>query len=426
MKKTLFFAAAALVVALALSPANAAQAKSWTFMVFLNADNNLDSFGVKDVQEMEKAGLSDKINVLVLLDRENLPGRLYDVTGRSASAKADDWELTSKKVKDMGEPDMGDYRVMVDFVKTAVRDYPAENYMLVIWNHGSGWSRARRGPVFKGISYDDESGNNMTTKDLGTAMAQIQGVIGKPLDILGMDACLMQMIEVAYEVRENVRYVCASEETEPGDGWPYDLLLGPLEKTPAMTAEQLAKLTVQAYQKYYSSATDDPYRASRSKNTTQSAIDCAALGGFSAELDNFSKALMEVIPAGKQACEPLRKARSEAQSFYYSDNIDLGHLVKLVAKYSTDAKLRAAAEKLLMAYSKAVACNGITGSGMSDASGLAVYFPKNSFSSDYATLKFSSCLWDDMVKAFLATGPVFDDNSGGYPDSGDSSPDDWE
>jgi len=427
MKRTLLLVS--LVLALSITMASSAFAssapatRSWTFMVFLNADNNLDRYGIKDVQEMEKAGLSDKINVLVLLDRENLPGRLYDVTGRSASDKADDWGLTSKKIKDMGEPDMGDYRVMVDFVKTAAERYPAENYMLVIWNHGAGWIRGKKGPVFKGISYDDESGNNMTTRDLGIAMAQIQGILGKPLDVLGMDACLMQMIEVAYEVRENVKYICASEETEPGDGWPYDLLLGPVVKNPATTSEELVKLAASAYQKYYASYVEEPERKrkSRAKDSTQSAIDCSKLEAFAGALDNFSQALIEIIPTGAKACEPLRKARSEVQSFYYSDNIDLGHLVKLVLNYSTDSKVKDAAEKLLMAYSRLVMYNGTSG-GLKDASGLAIYFPKDYFSTDYASLKYSAHIWDDMVKAFLATKPVFDENSGEYPD--EQSPDD--
>ena len=52
--------------------ANAANAeKEWTLAVFLNADNNLDRFGVADQEEMSKVGSSDFLNIVSLIDREN-------------------------------------------------------------------------------------------------------------------------------------------------------------------------------------------------------------------------------------------------------------------------------------------------------------------------------------------------------------------
>jgi hypothetical protein len=41
----------------------------WTVLVFLNADNNLESFGVRDFREMARIGSTDKVNVIVQMDR---------------------------------------------------------------------------------------------------------------------------------------------------------------------------------------------------------------------------------------------------------------------------------------------------------------------------------------------------------------------
>ncbi len=51
-----------------------ARGATWTVMVYLDADNNLEPAGINDVNEMEWAPSSPDINVVVQLDR--LPG--YD------------------------------------------------------------------------------------------------------------------------------------------------------------------------------------------------------------------------------------------------------------------------------------------------------------------------------------------------------------
>ncbi len=209
--------------------------KQWSFLVFINADNDLDEFGVEDIIEMERAGLSDDVNVIVQIDRFKLPARRYDVSGRSPQSSADDWGIKSKKVMDIGEVDMGDFKELIKFVKWAHEKYPANNYMLIIWNHGSGWKKRGVRNGFKGISYDDDSNNHISAKELGTAVNAIHAILGKPIEVFGMDACLMQMIEVAYELKDGASYITASEETEPGEGWPYHLILAPLYKNPSMT-----------------------------------------------------------------------------------------------------------------------------------------------------------------------------------------------
>ena len=45
-----------------------AQAK-WTFMVYLDADNNLEPFGIIDFNEMEQVGSTSDVNIIVQMDR---------------------------------------------------------------------------------------------------------------------------------------------------------------------------------------------------------------------------------------------------------------------------------------------------------------------------------------------------------------------
>ena len=75
----------------------------------------------------------------------------------------------------------------------------------------------------------------------------MQETIGQPLDLLGMDACLMATLEVAYQVRNSVRYLVASEELVPGHSWPYDTIFGDLRVDPERTPAEVAVSVVQQY-----------------------------------------------------------------------------------------------------------------------------------------------------------------------------------
>ena len=69
-------AASSFAAAPAKKPAKKAAVKEWTFAVFLNADNNLDEFGVEDQEEMSRVGSNENLNIVTLIDRENGPARI--------------------------------------------------------------------------------------------------------------------------------------------------------------------------------------------------------------------------------------------------------------------------------------------------------------------------------------------------------------
>ena len=406
--------------------------KKWTFMVFVNADNNLDRFGVLDVQEMEKAGISGDVNIIAQVDRSSgKPARRYDVTGRTAEAKADDWGISAKNVGELGEVDMGDYKEMVNFVKFAHDNYPAEKYILIIWNHGAGWkNKKQESPIFKGVSYDDQSGHHISTQDLGLGLAAIQGVLGQPLDILAFDACLMQMIEVSYEIRENVKYMVASEETEPGDGWPYDLVCAPLVQNPAMTAEEFAKLIPQAYATSY---------GAKGKSTTQSAVDCSKLDELANSINKLALAIKDACAADTAEVKATKDAVTATQKYAYADNIDLAHFTQMLAQVTKNEAVKQAINDLTMVYGKAIIQNNITGMSTKYSTGMAVYFPKTSFNAKYDTIKFSKFSWDEMVKQVTSAPTVAENEApaapstpsnggysgGGYNDYPDVYPGGW-
>ncbi|OGR37067.1 MAG: hypothetical protein A2X29_11475 [Elusimicrobia bacterium GWA2_64_40] len=359
--------------------------KEWTIMVFINAKNNLERYGLLDVNEMEKVGSSDKVNIVVEMGRINGYASNdgdWKTTRRYLVKKDNDFsKITSPVLADLGKTDMGDYKSLAAFANWAKTTYPAKRYMLIVWNHGAGWIKARGMNDPKGISYDDETGNHITTPQFGMAMK----AIGK-VDVIGTDACLMQMPEVNYEIKDYVDYIVASEETEPGDGYTYDTFLGPVVAKPTMTPREVGAQAVNAYSDHYGS-----------QDHTQSLVLASAMNGFIPMVNNFVKAAMA---ANEKAL--IKTAMSGAQAYAYAENKDLWHFLSLYAASSKDANVKATAKTLQDYITNTLVLVNRTNSSYSDSHGIAIYMP-NYVNSSYASLAWSrDAQWDEFIAWYTA------------------------
>jgi len=371
--------------------AAAAPEKVWTLMVFLNGDNNLDSFGTADMKEMEAVGSNDKMNIIVLRDTSNAKTstKIYYIEKGG-----------SKVVKDFGSNiDMGDWKTLVDFFKFAKENFPSQHYLVDVWNHGSGWERRNQeDPLTRGISYDDHSGNHITTLQLGEAlrgMAALNG--GKKIDILGMDACLMEMAEVIYEVKDGVDIVLGSEEVEPGDGWAYDKFLAPLANNPHMGAEELATVLEQEYVKSYSGGSQG------TQDAQGSAVSTARLAAANTTFNQFLGRLIELTPLYNKTIE--RNVRA-AQAFYYSQYKDTIHFINLLKNSIEDAQLKALAEQTVAEFKDAVIANFVNGNKLSNSNGFSIWIPTSSLftskKTEYAKLGWArDTQWQKFLDEFL-------------------------
>ncbi|MBC7237708.1 MAG: peptidase C11, partial [Chloroflexi bacterium] len=224
-----------------------AKPRYWTFMVYLAGDNSLEHYGQDDLLEMKKVGSGPELAIVAQVDRMSAgPTRRYYLTAER-TLDEDDVGI------DLGETNTGDPAELMRFLAWAMESYPAEHYALVLWNHGTGWKEedivpnlgqdvrvealgdiaARRkglptlfrpslGAILaRGIAYDDTSADFLDNAEMKRAIGCALAVAGvEKLDVIGFDACLMSMIEVAYQLREVTHYMVGSQETEPGAGWP--------------------------------------------------------------------------------------------------------------------------------------------------------------------------------------------------------------
>jgi hypothetical protein len=345
----------------------------WTVMVFMNGDNDLEQDAWQDLNSMEMVGSTEKVKIVVQMDTPREGTRRYFVRQDN-----DPSQVTSPVLEDLGRVDMGDYRNLIDFVRFCVENYPSSRYALVLWNHGGGFRK-------RDISFDFSTGNAITIPQLGYALSQIRSILGKNLDLLGMDACLMAMVEVAYEVRDYARVMVTSQEFVPGEGWDYAGLLQILVNAPSMDEKALARSIVDTYVNYYTRI-----------EVTQSVIDLPKVGVLAQALDSLAQEILN-----DSLTPPRLYLYIGDQAFYFGDYdfVDLGNLLELWQLWPTiqnplvKEKARLAREALRQAifYER----NNLGKS----LGGLSVYFPYKSYDSKYDTLAFaSSTRWDDMLK----------------------------
>ena len=402
----------------------------WTFMVYMAGDNNLSSAGDEDLREMREVGSTADVNLLVQFDNAGDNG-----TQRFRVLKGG-----NDLVESLGETDSGDPNVLLDYMKWAKANYPADRYALILWNHGGGWepsaideiaqevkargysdregaersaSTLRRAffrptlekilglgsPQERAICSDDGSGHSLDTIELGKVLEKAEAVLGQKLDLLGMDACLMSNLEVAYQAQPYVNYVVASEESEPNEGWPYEMVLPKLVANPGLSAADFACHIVQAYVQSYR---DMGY----SGDVTQAALDLGQISALNTALDHLADVLYDRLPKANQQ---IWKAQKRTKRFWHNTLADIGSLGSELKRGSRHKATKAAIAEVLAALQPGaggfVMAEAHDGSGVAACTGATIYMPSPlvGVSQFYGDLEFAKKQqWKKMLDAYVA------------------------
>ncbi|MCX6668025.1 MAG: clostripain-related cysteine peptidase [Euryarchaeota archaeon] len=357
------------------------QDAEWTVMVYLDADNNLESFGIDDFLEMAEVGSTNDVNIVVQFDR--IPG--YD-------NRYDDWTTTKRylvtqnmvpnnanDLMDIGEANMGDPQTLIDFGNWAISNYPANRYCLILWDHGGGWGKDDGNEVTKDVCWDDTNGGDaLTMSELRSALATITSNGNNPIDLLGFDACLMQMIEVGYEVRSYCDFMTGSEETEPGAGWRYDSTLTILTGTPTLSPQALGAQFVSDYV--------------NSGGDTLSTINLGLIDSLRSDVSDLGVALQN-----NNFKDEIGDAIENVESYSYIQYVDLYHFVQLLMQYINDNTIDNLAQSVMNEIENVVTSENHA-SDYANSHGLSIYVPPSGYDQDYEDLLFAQdSQWDEFL-----------------------------
>lgn len=370
----------------------------WTVLVFLNAANDLQPAAELNVNQMEAVAGNPDVRFVVQWKESSLAFqgstfdgvRRYLVRGDSDRNKINSELVQDNLVDSQGNAlDMGKPSTLLDFVKWGKQNYPADRYVLVIWNHGNGWKRSPWEEGTRGFSYDDQYGTHIDTWQIDQALA------GETFDILAWDASLMQMMEVAYEARDRADFIVGSEESPPAEGYPYDAVFKAFRDNPDGATSLLAKGFVTGM------LNNPPYVG---RKITQSVFESAKLGAVASALNTLGQELS----ANKNAMAAIiAKVRTDSQSYspnatrVYRDLIDV--CKRLKAESGTPASVKTAATGVQNAVLAARVWedHNVHSPG---SNGLSVDFSSGStfqsYRPDYIRLKLAKdTFWDEYLGA---------------------------
>ena len=372
----------------------------WTVMVYMAADNNLETYAIQDINEMETVGSTSEVSVVVQVDRspdfDTSNGNWYGARRYFITKDADKSIINSQLIQDLGPTDMAQPNTLNSFIHWATDNYTAEHYLLVLWDHGRGWRTRTLAPQavqreVKSIFIDESSGNEMSLLGLQQALEQ-----SPRTDILLFDACLMGMLEVAYSVMNCSEIMIASEENVPVQGQPYGGFLSKLAANSQTTPEALSRTIVDDYMDYYSVF---------SGTFTLSAVNLLMLDDVISSADQLAGTILADMNNVRTGVE---LAQADTQHFdydkgeyrYYRDLYDFARLVN--ENVVGNAAVRSAADQLMSAVDSAVIYERHQGSNVAHSHGMSIYLPDPGFMlSSYNTIEFSlATRWDELVSNY--------------------------
>ena len=373
MKKRILSSLLALFLVLAFgacgedisTPEPNAEAGTWAIYWYL-CGSDLESnggFATSDLMEMMEVALPENVRVVIqtggaktwqnnVVDADILQRYVYDSEGLTL-------------VDELPPASMGDAATLTDFLRYCKQNYPAEKTAVLFWNHGGG--------SVSGAAFDERYGyDSLTLDEMQTAFGRVWEADenNPPLELVGFDTCLMATVDVAGTFAGTARYLVASEEVEPANGWDYTGWLGALAADPAMDGAALGEVICDAY---YAGC----QAVGTHSNATLSLTDLTRTGPLLEAYEAFGA---EALAA---ACEDpgffSRFARIAAQSENYGGNtreqgytnmVDLGHM----ARQSTG--LLQTAGDVLNALEDCVLYR-VSGPYRAESTGLSCYYSYN-------------------------------------------------
>ncbi|MEZ4509421.1 MAG: clostripain-related cysteine peptidase [Eubacteriales bacterium] len=360
--------------------ADTAGAESVTVMVYM-CGTDLESkngLATTDLQEMVSAPLGGNVRVIVETGGASRWQNSVIKSGTNQRFEVKQGGLATLDAN-VGKRSMVDPDTLADFIRFGAKNYVADRYILVLWDHGGGSLTA--------FGYDElYPGDSMSLDEIDEALKSG----GVKFDIIGFDACLMATLETALVASQYGDYLIASEAVEPGTGWYYTNWLSELAADPSIDSLDLGKIILDDYIKM----------SGESNQTTLSMTDLAELGAtVPAAFNAFSSSTSQLI--AEDGFTTVADARSAARDFSTSSRINQIDLIHFADNLGT-----AESEALSTALRGAVKYNR-NSTAISHANGLSIYFPYQSMSKVSAAIKTYDAIgldrsYSDCIKSFAS------------------------
>jgi len=358
---------------------------TWTILVYGHADHSLSYQMVADLRKMESVGSASGFNIVVQADfdasaeqeneDEGLPHKLNRGTSRFLVTKSTNLNrVTSKPVQRLPELNHDDPHVLSEFIRWAVKKYPADRFGIVFWDHGGQW---------EGYGGDEQDGTvekpkGMSTAAIRSAVLEVMDSVGiRKWDFVAFDACLMGGIEVLVDFADLADIFIACPEIDTGDGWNYGPVLQWLKDRPDAAMSEFGRMEATRWKELHFTTENE----ADSVIAAHSVYDLTAYPAVKTAFSSFAAALSDAYtPANllipRQRRLSIEYSLEDVKSLgEATDYIDLGAFAgRFAADPRSSESLRKAARALTEAIEKMVLAK-VLGSEKEGASGLSAWYP---------------------------------------------------
>lgn len=410
-----------------------------TLIVYMAADNDLRVFAARNIQQMAAVGSNENITILVHLDIRISGNK--KITRRYLIEKdkvlhVDPYNVLTQQM------DSGNPATLISCCEWAIKHYPADEYDLILWNHGTGILEPPHGKIInpmdlftfnpathlleldrsigfidalsngiycqRGICWDDTTGNYLSNKKLDAALQTIRQryMNNKKFGVIGFDACLMAMVEISSFIKKHAQIMASSQEVELGMGWKYDEVLYPFNKQPLNTHDFACHI-VSSYEKTYQSITYD---------YTFSAINLANIEELEKNINAVATLLLEGLSTQKEVYSKIiKESRNKHLCTHFDEPsyIDLHHLytnltTNIKASLSSTGSTKQLKAMLLNKLAEGTTLinrhviANVNGRNLSNAHGISIYFPERGIHSSYKEASFlETNNWANLLSQYL-------------------------
>lgn len=334
--------------------------ESWHFMVYMMADNNLEVYGLADLQELSDLAAVDQVTVSVVIDRsEGYTNALENWSDTRYGNIQDNQTISeiSNSLSSAGEINMGASQSLTAFIDWSVSQNPADHYALVLWDHGLG---------YEGIGIDEGNHNDALTLDEISTAVKNSSIY--QLDQLIFDACSMAMIEVGSALASVTDYIVASQDIVPSVGINYTSLANQIDTNQGIvSSRQLGDMFVSSYEEYFTGLA----------TMALSVLDSSKVEVLTQAANNFAET---VLISTQSDWSKIQMARQLSEYYYDNQSIDIHSFLSNLIDFNPSQSLLSASESFLEAAKESV-INNIAEKQSSN--GLSVYWPSSDMGSFY-------------------------------------------
>ncbi|MBP2656491.1 MAG: peptidase clostripain [Firmicutes bacterium] len=220
--------------------------KHWTVLIYANGNNDLEPEMCQAMEAVSKVGSSDEVNIVMQIARAKLDlvkiiRRHYPSTVQQSWSGvrryyfAEDTPIMINKFKNVN---MADPQQLYAFLSWGIRCYPAEKYMVILGGHGYQF-------VGTMTDYCQKAPYIMGIPEMVTAINRAANEQSKKIDVLLLDTCYFNCIEVLYELGRHPDHAVLKAVTYinsgPLEGLQYDKAINLLKKEPTSDSDTYIK-----------------------------------------------------------------------------------------------------------------------------------------------------------------------------------------